>query len=48
MKIYHIDRDYKKTLAAQKKELEKIYKNFQYLWSDGRKIHFIAEGGPES
>ena len=43
MKIYHIDRDFSKTLAEQKKELEKQYKGFQYLHSDGKKIHFMAE-----
>ena len=43
MKIYHIDRDFSKTLTEQKKELEKQYNGFVYLHSDGQKIHFIAE-----
>ena len=43
MKIYHIDRDFNKTLAQQKKDLAKQYKKFKYMFSDGRKIHFIAE-----
>lgn len=43
MKIYHVDRDFSKTLSQQKKEIEKQYTNFQYLWSDGRKIHFMAD-----
>lgn len=43
MKVYHIERDYKKTLNQQKKELAKAYTNFNYLWSDGKKIHFAAE-----
>ena len=43
MKVYHIERDFNKTLSQQKKELERQYKNFQYLHCDGRKIHFIAE-----
>jgi hypothetical protein len=43
MKVYHIDRDPNKTLTEQKKELEKQYKDFLYLHSDGQKIHFIAE-----
>ena len=43
MKVYHIDRDLNKTLSEQKKELEKQYKDFRYLNSDGKKIHFIAE-----
>ena len=43
MKIYHIDRDLNKPLAQQKKELEKQYNGFHYLYSDGKKIHFAAE-----
>ena len=43
MNIYHIERNFDKTLSQQKKELEKQYVNFQYLWSDGRKIHFMAD-----
>lgn len=47
MKIFHIDRDYNKTLEQQKKELKSQYKNFQYLWTDRAighvKIHFMAE-----
>ena len=43
MKIYHIDRDFNKTLKQQKRELAKQYKNFEYMFSDGRKIHFMAE-----
>lgn len=43
MKIYHVDRDFKKTLKQQKIELAKQYKKFEYMFSDGRKIHFIAE-----
>ena len=47
MKIFHIDRDYNKTLEQQKKELKAQYKGFQYLWADGAtgnsKIHFMAE-----
>ena len=42
MKVYHIDRDFNKTLSQQKRELEKQYVNFHYLHSDGRKIHFMA------
>ena len=41
--IYHIDRNHTKTLAQQKKELAKQYKNFYYLSADGKKIHFIAD-----
>ena len=43
MKIYHIDRDLNKPLNEQKKELAKQYKGFIYLYSDGMKIHFMAE-----
>lgn len=47
MKIFHVDRDYNKTLEQQKKELKEQYTNFQYLFADGAtgnaKIHFIAE-----
>lgn len=43
MKIYHIDRDFNKTLAEQKKELAEQYKGFTYLTSNGRKVTFIAE-----
>ena len=43
MKVYHVERDFNKSLSKQKKELEKQYKNFHYLNSDGRKIHFIAD-----
>ena len=47
MKIFHLDRDYSKTLEQQKKELKAQYEGFQYLWTDGAtgnaKIHFIAE-----
>lgn len=47
-KIYHIERDYTKTLQKQKKELEKQYINFEYLFADAAnghgKIHFIADG----
>ena len=42
MKVYHIERDFNKSLSQQKKELEKQYEGFQYLHCDGRKIHFIA------
>lgn len=41
-KIYHVERDLNKTLANQKKELEKMYSGFVYLFSDGRYIHFMA------
>lgn len=44
MKIYHIDRDYNISLKEQKKQLEREYKGFQYLFADRDKIHFIAEG----
>ena len=43
MKIYHIDRDYNLTLKEQKKKLAKEYPGFYYLFSDGKKIHFMAE-----
>lgn len=43
MKIYHIERDFDKTLKKQVEELEKQYQNFRYLHSDGRKIHFMAD-----
>lgn len=43
MKIYHIERDYKKTLKEQKKDLEKQYTNFNYLFTDRNKLHFIAD-----
>ena len=43
MKVYHIDRDYTKTLEQQKKELAKKYNNFQYLFCGSHKIHFIAD-----
>lgn len=42
MKIYHIDRDFTKTLTQQKKEILKQYTNVQYISSDGRKVHIIA------
>lgn len=42
MNIYHVERDLSKTLKQQKKELEREYSEFVYLWSDGRHIHFIA------
>lgn len=53
VKIYHIPRDYSKSLEAQKKELENKYKNgWQYLWTDSStgnaKIHFFAEEIGES
>lgn len=51
MKIFHIDRDYNKTLEQQKKELKSQYLDFKYLWTDGAhgdaKIHFMAEGKKE-
>lgn len=43
MKIYHVERDFSKTLSEQKEELKKKHKNFQYLTSNGKKITFIAE-----
>ena len=42
LKIFHVTRDHTKTLKEQKKQLEKDYIIFKYLFSDGRKIHFIA------
>ena len=42
VKIFQVKRDHTKTLKEQKKQLEKDYINFKYLFSDGRKIHFIA------
>ena len=44
MKIYHIERDYNISLKEQKKQLEREYKGFQYLYADRGKMHFIAEG----
>ena len=48
MKIYHVDRDYSKSLEKQKKELKEQYKGFNYLYADpangNPKIHFMAEG----
>ena len=41
-KIFHVNRDHTIPLKQQKKQLEKDYINFEYLFSDGRKIHFIA------
>ena len=41
-KIFHVKRDRNMTLKEQKKQLEKDYINFEYLFSDGRKVHFIA------
>lgn len=48
MKIYHIDRDYAKSLEQQKKELKAKYPGFTYLYTDNGgtynpKIHFMAE-----
>ncbi len=43
MKIYHIERDLQKKLEVQKKELKRKYKNFCYMFSDGRHIHFMAD-----
>lgn len=48
VKIYHIPRDYSKTLDQQKRELKYEYKDFQYLYTDQAlggepKIHFMAE-----
>lgn len=47
MKIYHIDRDYAKSLEQQKKELKAKYPGFTYLYTDNGgtcspKIHFMA------
>lgn len=46
-KVFHIDRDYDKSLEQQKKELKSKYSNFEYLWTDkahgNAKIHFIAD-----
>lgn len=48
-KIFHIDRDLDKPLEKQKEELKAAYPDgFEYLWSDGRKIHFIAEEKQET
>lgn len=52
MKIFHVFRDYTKTLEQQKKELKAQYEGFQYLDCDGAfgrnpKIHFMAEGKKE-
>lgn len=44
MRIYHIERDYNLTLKEQKKQLAEKYAGFNYLFSDGRKLHFMAEG----
>lgn len=41
-KIFHVDRNKDITLKEQKKQLEKDYINFEYLFSDGRKVHFVA------
>ena len=43
MKIYHIDRNFGMTLEEQKKNLKKQHRGFKYLFSDGRKVHFMAE-----
>lgn len=48
VKIYHIDRDYAKSLEQQKKELKARYPGFTYLYTDNGgtynpKIHFMAE-----
>lgn len=46
LKIYHIDRDLNKTLEQQKKELKKEYSrtgHYEYLFSDGKKIHIMVE-----
>lgn len=43
MKVYHIERDYNLTAAQQKKQLEKQYINFNYLYADRNKIHFAAD-----
>lgn len=47
MKVYHIERDYTITAAQQKKQLEKQYTNFNYLFSDRHKIHFAADEEPQ-
>lgn len=48
LNIYHIDRDYSKSLEQQKKELKEQYADFAYLFADGAtgnpKIHFMATG----
>ena len=48
VKIFHIDRDYSKSLEQQKKELKRDYADFQYLFADGAngnpKIHFMSSG----
>lgn len=50
-KIFHIDRDYSKSLGQQKKELKSEYADFQYLFADGAtgnpKIHFMSTGKKE-
>lgn len=43
MKIYHIDRDFKKSLKEQKQEIKKTYKNVVEMFSDGKKIHVFAD-----
>ena len=43
LKFYHIDRDYTKSLYQLKREIRQQYRNVKYIYSDGRKIHFIAE-----
>lgn len=48
VRIFHIDRDYSKSLEQQKKELKRDYADFQYLFADGAtgnpKIHFMSTG----
>lgn len=47
MQIFHVLRDYTKSLEQQKRELKREYSGFQYLFTDSAtgkaKIHFLAE-----
>lgn len=47
MKCYHIERELGTTINSQTRKLAKEYKGFQYLFSDGKQIHFIAEDKEE-
>lgn len=48
MKIFHVDRDYSKSIEQQKRELKSQYADFSYLFADhangNAKVHFVASG----
>lgn len=41
--LFHVDRDYDTPLNRQLAELKKLHAGFEYLYTYGRKVHFMAE-----